>query len=83
MIKRNVPNKKGDHLYVIPHWHIDMLSHFQMSVPLAVDSQINVLTYGIHSKVIRSGRFTWIDWQSCNQHSHELNNENNNRAAER
>ena len=50
MSKTNVPNKKGEHLQVIPHWHIDLLSHFQMSVPLAVDSQINVLTYGIDSK---------------------------------
>ena len=32
MSKTNVPNKKGEHLQVIPHWHIDLLSHFQMSV---------------------------------------------------
>ena len=42
--------KRENNLYVIPHWHIDLQSHFQMSVPLAVDSQINVLTYGIDSK---------------------------------
>lgn len=45
--KRNVPNKKGEHLYNIPHWHIDLLSHFQIKVPLVV---INDLTYGFDSK---------------------------------